>query len=179
MVRRGNCWSRNLAAKNVHTLAQYVTELILLVPEYHFLADFCMHFTSSSARLFLVFASCCTIIVVCALMSPGRNSNMQQCPNCPPSLAQSDESIVAAAKANIELEAAARHRKIQDAMDNAEAQGDAIATRMRTEAAAFLQRMRTKANHTIFDSSLHSSSSALTPHFLFVLIASSFIFVLR
>jgi hypothetical protein len=120
-----------------------------------------MLLTSNADRRLLILLSCCAVIVTCALFLSPLHGPTVLCaaPQKCSSLALPDDSAeIAAAKASIENEASVRHQKIQDEMDNAEAQGNIIAARMRMQAAAFLARMRIKHNTTIDDPS-HSSAS--------------------
>lgn len=104
----------------------------------------------TNSRRLLVFSSCCALIVACALLISNIHETTTLCSKkCFSSLVLPDDSAgIAAAKASMELDASVRHRKIQDSLDDAEAQGDAIAAHIRSEAAAFLAQVRNRANAT-------------------------------
>jgi hypothetical protein len=132
----------------------------------------------TNARRLLVFSSCCAFVVACALVISNIHETTTLCTKkCFSSLVLPDDSAgIAAAKASMELDASVRHRKIQDSLDDAEAQGDAIAARIRSEAAAFLAQVRNKANATSRDSSAYSSASTHPLCFFVALLAVCFAF---
>jgi hypothetical protein len=133
----------------------------------------------TSARRLLVFSSCCAFLVACSLIISNTHETTTLCSTkCFSSLVLPDDSAgIAAAKASMELDASVRHRKIQDSLDDAEAQGNAIAARIRSEAAAFLAKVLNKANATSRDSSAYSSASTHPPLCFFVaLLAVCFAF---
>ena len=100
---------------------------------------------------------------------------------CTSALALPDDSAeIAAAKANMEREASIRHQKIQDSLDDAEAQGNAVAARIRSESAAFLARMRNHGESLVSGSSPHSSGSSYSPCLFVAFVCSAcFTLVLR
>ena len=99
---------------------------------------------------------------------------------CTSSLALPDDSAeVAAAKASMEREASIRHQKIQDSLDAAEAKGNAVAARIRSESAAFLAHMRNHGESLVSGTSPHSSASYLSCSFVAFLCWVCFILVAR
>ena len=139
-----------------------------------------MQIASTTARSLLALSSLCALIVICALVHSSHHGTTNLCSTkkCFSSLVLPDDSAdIAAAKASMELEASVRHQKLQNSLDVAQAQGDAIADHIRRESAAFLARMRHMANATIRDSPMYSSAPSHPFYLVAALLGACFIFI--
>ena len=144
-----------------------------------------MLISSSASRRLLVFTSCCALVVICSLMLTARSATTSLCSTtekkCTSALALPDDSAeIAAAKANMEHEASIRHQKIQNSLDEAEAEGNAVAARIRSESAAFLAHMRKQGESLVSGPSPHSSVARFSPYFFVTFVCCAyFTLVLR